>query len=366
MNTGEELSLKKWRPPTIMMLPDDLILNCLARVSRLYYPTLSLVSKKFRSILTSTELYQTRTLLGRTENCLYVCLQSRNDYKTLRWFTLCLRPNSSKKVLVPIFYLDSPYTSRSNVAMLGSDIYVIGGDKNYSSNVMVIDCRSHTLREAPSTQVARVFPSACVVDEKVFVLGGRENLDSTNWLEVFDTKTQTWEFLQIPSKKLCSSFRYNSVGYEGTIYVRSNYLQDTYKLHKGRWRTADLAIDTGWTLASSYCVIENVFYRYKNMTIDWYDHKEKLWTTLKGLEKLPTCPRIRNGTLVDYGGKMVVLWEEYVYDKNHEYEKTIWCAEIAIERRQNGEIWGTINWFDVVFTTNEPYSLVHALATSTI
>ncbi|XP_010442564.1 PREDICTED: F-box/kelch-repeat protein At4g23580-like [Camelina sativa] len=353
-----------------MMLPDDLILNCLARVSRLHYPTLSLVSKKFRSFVTSTELYQTRALLNRTENCLYVCLQSCDDSNTLRWFTLCRRPNSSKKILVPIFVDSiSPSTFRSDVAMIGSDMYVIGGliHQNVSSNVKVIDCRSHTLREAPSMQVTRVFPSACVVDEKMYVIGGRENLDSTNWIEVFDTKTQTWEFLRIPSEKLCKSFKYDSVGYEGTIYVGSKGKLGTCKLNKGRWRTVDLAMDTGWTLASSYCVIENVFYRYNNMMIDWYDHKEKLWTTLKGLENLPTYPRMRNGKLVDYGGEMVVLWEEYGYDidKNHK-DETIWCAEIAIERRQNGEIWGTISWFDVVFTTNEPYSLVHALATSSI
>ncbi|CAF1709991.1 BnaC03g60520D [Brassica napus] len=58
------------RQMTILMLPDDLILNCLARISRLDYPTLSLVSKRFRSLLTLVELYQTRTLLGCTESCL--------------------------------------------------------------------------------------------------------------------------------------------------------------------------------------------------------------------------------------------------------------------------------------------------------
>ncbi|CAL9226125.1 unnamed protein product [Arabidopsis halleri] len=57
-------------------LPDDLLLNCLARVSRLYYPTLSLVSKRFCSLLASTELYETRRLLGSTESCPYFCIKS--------------------------------------------------------------------------------------------------------------------------------------------------------------------------------------------------------------------------------------------------------------------------------------------------
>ncbi|EOA31880.1 hypothetical protein CARUB_v10015107mg [Capsella rubella] len=57
-------------------LPDDLLLSIVARVSRLYYPTLSLVSKSFRSL-------KTRSLLGHTESCLYVCLRCYPDYS--RW-----------------------------------------------------------------------------------------------------------------------------------------------------------------------------------------------------------------------------------------------------------------------------------------
>ncbi|KAL0750214.1 hypothetical protein Bca101_032217 [Brassica carinata] len=53
---------------TMPYLPDELLLNCLARISRLYYPTLSLISKRFHSLLASTELYRTRRLLGSTEN----------------------------------------------------------------------------------------------------------------------------------------------------------------------------------------------------------------------------------------------------------------------------------------------------------
>ncbi|CAL9232523.1 unnamed protein product [Arabidopsis halleri] len=74
-------------PVDLPYLPDDLLLNCLARVSRLYYPILSLVSKRFRSLVASPELYETRTLLGHTDNCLH--LRSESD---TRWFTLCRRP----------------------------------------------------------------------------------------------------------------------------------------------------------------------------------------------------------------------------------------------------------------------------------
>ncbi|CAL9220148.1 unnamed protein product, partial [Arabidopsis halleri] len=94
--------------------------------------------------------------------------------------------------------------------------------------------------------------------------------------------------LLIPSEEIFGGSKYKSVEYEGTVYVKSEAKDVTYKLHKGRWRKADLAINKGWGPSSSYyCVIENVFYRYSNRRIEWYDSEKRLWTTLKGLEKLP-------------------------------------------------------------------------------
>ncbi|CAL9242738.1 unnamed protein product, partial [Arabidopsis halleri] len=55
---------------------------------------LSLVSKSFRTILTSPELYQTRTLLSLTETFLYVCLRFP-DEAIIRWFTLYQKPNQT-------------------------------------------------------------------------------------------------------------------------------------------------------------------------------------------------------------------------------------------------------------------------------
>lgn len=46
----------------IPSLPNDLMLSCLARVLRMYYPSLSLVSKRFQSIISSPELYETRSI----------------------------------------------------------------------------------------------------------------------------------------------------------------------------------------------------------------------------------------------------------------------------------------------------------------
>ncbi|VYS65387.1 unnamed protein product [Arabidopsis thaliana] len=351
---------------TFSMLPDDLVLNCLARVSKVYYPSLSFVSKKFRSLIASTELQELRSFLGCTSSGLYVCLRFRTntDYRQI-CFTLRQKISSSAKILVPISSLDSPFDYRSGVVAVGSDIYAIGGrnlNNSASSKVMVMDCRSHTWREAPSMRVARDdFPSTCVLNGKIYVIGGCKNLDSTNWIEVFDTKTQTSEFLQIPNEEECRGFNYKIVGYKEAIHVsslennRATFM--TYEIHKGRWREPHLSLSHGFHFSN--CVIENVFYRYSYEMLQWYDSCRKIWKNLKGFVRRSIMnPRGEGVKMVNYGGNIVLLWEECVTIK----KKLIWCEEVVIEKKHQGEIWGLLKWSDVVFITDEKNQLVRALA----
>ncbi|CAA7033571.1 unnamed protein product [Microthlaspi erraticum] len=320
---------------TFMMLPDDLVLNCLARVSRLCNRNLSLACKRFRSLLVSTELYQTRALLGCTETCLYVCFNLPNYYRYSRQklVTLCRRPNSyrSRKFLLPITCPYRPRTYGSDFARVGSKIYSIGGRRitggEASSSVMVMDCRSHTWSDAPSMLVARATPSACVLDGKIYVTGGCENLHATNWME-----------------KVCSGFRHQRIqalGYDGNVYVKFSEEREVsfYKMEKRRWRAADLGMAKGLRPSSSLCVIENVLYSCTRGRISWYDSQAKLWKPLEGdLRKLYDFGRDVT-QVADYGGKLAVLWADYT---------TVWYLVIALEKRQGGMIWGTIEWVDAV------------------
>ncbi|CAA7019031.1 unnamed protein product [Microthlaspi erraticum] len=156
---GEDPPRKKPSPATkptsisIWSLPHVLLLDCLARISRLYYPTLSLVSKSFRSIIASPELYETRKRLNRTEKCLYICIRFPFDTET-HWSTLCRLPtrkiaNESSGYFTEL--IPSPKYLRpsqsSTLVAVGSDIYKIGGaddlyqckiwKRNYSSSVSI-------------------------------------------------------------------------------------------------------------------------------------------------------------------------------------------------------------------------------------
>nr|VDD40908.1 unnamed protein product [Brassica oleracea] len=380
-------------PPvlTLLMLPNELILSCLARVPRLYYPTLTLVSKSFRSLINSPELCKTRSLLARTESCLYVWFQFQNDENT-HWFTLYRNPyqtvddnSQTNKLggykLVPIPSLDSPPSAMSVVAAVGSDIYAIGGsiDGVSSSGVFVMDSHYHTWCKAPSMHVARVSPSASVLDGKIYVVGGSKNLDYTNWMEVYDTKTQTWEFVPSPGEDIDGRFGYKSASLEGSVYVMDRAKYETFKLNKGRWRVADQKLTTGWRWDSGqfyYCVTENVLYYYSSIDLCWYDFIDRQWRGVKGLEgRLPWYRRFRNTyhhRLADYGGKLVFLWKEDVHTENVQNTTLVWCAEISLERLHRSEIYGTVEWCDVVFTyttqvdqeNTTQVELMHVIATT--
>ncbi|CAH8328376.1 unnamed protein product [Eruca vesicaria subsp. sativa] len=344
----------------ILMLPDDLLYNCLARVSRLHYPIISLVAKRFRTLLTSSELYQTRTFTGRTESCIYVCLSVSHDSEPLRLFTLCQRPNSTRKLLVPV---SSPHYSHPKfwpaVAHVGTNVYVIGGLINEiaSTRVMVMDCRSHTWSEAPSMLVPRQSPFVCVLDGKIYVVGSQ--YDKATWMEAFDTKTGNWEFVSGPSEEICKiGTRYRCIGYGGKVYVTAE-TGNTYEWHRGRWRGAPLFIHR-INFNVPVCVIDNVLYRcHHSCMIDWYDSQENVWGRVKGFEGLVKLTSAYVYTIAaNHGGKMVILWEKKVVVNRVHLETKIWCAEITLERRGK-EMWGTPDWFQVVFsTTNERFNLL--------
>ncbi|KAF8087485.1 hypothetical protein N665_0584s0019, partial [Sinapis alba] len=146
-------------PTSNLPLPDDLIFECLARVSRLHYPILSLVTTEFRSLTASPELSKTRSLLNRTEKCLYLCLQFPTE-PNLRWFTLCRKPDktlnihiceknetSSGNVLAPVQILNSCPVECFILFVL----YVVPPS---SSNVVFLDCRMHKWVETPRLRLA--------------------------------------------------------------------------------------------------------------------------------------------------------------------------------------------------------------------
>ncbi|CAN8253530.1 unnamed protein product [Cochlearia groenlandica] len=333
---------------TLQSLPDDLLLRCFARVSRFYYPTLSLVSKSFRSLIASPELYRIRSSLNRTENCLYVCFRYPPDPNPL-WFTLCLKPDrtmmsntSSGIVLAPTSVPYGAPAHWSGVVSVGSDVYNVGGHvENASSSSIEAQCM---WMEPKSWEK--------VLDRKIYLTRNKNDSD----LEVFDPKTRIWK-LEEP----------NNVPFLSLVLVKKTYKNGLcknnglgYKPKEGQWKRF-WGENSSWGWFSGCVVdnvVDNVLYRYRSGKF-WYDTIAG-WAKLKSIRGLPKFVSYGCVQLVDYGGKLAVLWAELMPIGGHK-DKMFWCAVIALKRRKSGSIRGEVEWCDMVGTVPKTYQLEYAL-----
>ncbi|VVB13009.1 unnamed protein product [Arabis nemorensis] len=333
-NMGEEMKKSSESPPptSFPSLPNDLALNILARISLIHRPTLSLVSKSFRSLLASRELYATRTLIEKTESYIYVCLNSNKKNHNPRWFTLAPVPQRQRLIPIPIpnsFPNQYPESS-STVVSIDSEIYVIGGflKGKRSRRVLVLDCQSHQWIRLPKMRVPREKAAANVIDGKIFVIGGCRSNKSKDWGEVYDIKTQTWEPLSPETPDLTAQ---KSVVPGRLVMGGKVYVMNGLKLNF-RESVCLVGIDKN--------VLCQIFVR--NGKLLWRDANEEVecWTKVWGLEELSSNYLVSVVNLCG-GGRVMVWWKKHL---------KIWCAEISFERRGFEELLGFVECSKSVFT----------------
>lgn len=302
-----------------------------------------------------------RSYLGTRESCVYVCIQSRTHPRDRRWFSLWTNPNDCK----PLFYwttrdkctgnfllsVPSSYFPRLPICYetVGSETYEIGGqNKPYSSDVWVYNKLIGERRKAPSMMVARKNPLTCSLDGKLYVMGGCEGDDeSTYWAEVFDPTTQTWEPLPDPGVELRFSLIKKLQTEPGKVLLKSNNNNFYYLIKECRWEVCHE--DFG----ESICMIDEVWYSYKQGKCWWFDTKCLKWRLVTGLTEL--CKKFSRELgrveIGSYGGKLVIFW---VGPALYPFLGTsrIWCAVILLKKYYDryGEVRGRVEWADIVLT----------------
>lgn len=400
----------KCNKPTLssLPLPDDISVICLAYVPRCDHPSLSEVCKTFNQIIAaSSELNRVRSLHKSTENVLYLALRFSRDQKPI-WYTLNQKPskeesNSLNHKLVPYPSFPCLPCWGSNVIVIGQEMYVLGGciDGELTTNAFAIDCITRTCRSLPSMRVARGCAAFGVVDEKIYVLGGcNKKKSSKDWLEVFDLKNQTWEsfpglfllffsflldimrfwtelvnFMSTKPHHVILNFFLNvnrdlpgvcnknlheitlsSFVMNEKIYIMDRERSFVYDPKKNKWERQS-SLNSEWVVGS--CVIDYMLYTFGfEKGISVYDPKARTWRILKGVgEDLPDMRGIQGGSrMANHGGKLVILFK-----RNERGETKIWCTEIALERRGQGEHWGKVLWSNIVASFKNSPTIVQCL-----
>ncbi|KAF2532273.1 hypothetical protein F2Q70_00033237 [Brassica cretica] len=202
-------------------LPDEIAENVLARISRCNYPSLSLVSKRFHSLLFSPTVQDTI---------------SHQNHRTM-W------------------------------------------------------CLTHA--------------NAFLLDEKIYVMGRWGSDESQhNWMEMLDIKTQKWRHLRI-----------HGVDEFDSQWFVTNVFEE-----------------------KMYAIVEKKSYAY-----DTQENMELL--RMHRTCGLAWRPMLR---ILNLGGKLLVMWIPESKRNKREPEGRIWCAKIALEKRES-EVWGKIEWANSVY-----------------
>ncbi|ESQ51495.1 hypothetical protein EUTSA_v10017704mg [Eutrema salsugineum] len=325
----------------ITSLPEDVIIDILARVPRCEYPKLSLVSKHFRSLTASPELYARRSSLGCTEHCLYAALFNTETME-YRLYILHRKANG-KRCLVLISSLPHIPWGASFVTV-GSRIYVFGGFETSSS--VSIDCRSPTAQPLPSMPVPMSCIISGIIDGRIYLIGHLDT-SSKKMVMVFNTGTQMWEPEIINPEIELGNTWFGSVVIADKMYMRDYYYSFVYEPKKSKWERDEMLNSKKWMYA---CVVDDVLYYYDGVEkeIRAYDPKQRCWRVVKGLEEsLPETTDSWSSEIVCYGGKLALFLDNDIDDEEKTFE--IWYAEISLERRQGGGIWGKVEWCDHVF-----------------
>ncbi|KAJ4891636.1 F-box/kelch-repeat protein [Raphanus sativus] len=338
--TRSKNKVKSSEPPSLIpSLPEDIIVDILARVGRCYYPKLSLVSKHFRSLVTSHELYSRRLLLGCTEHCLYVVLCNRENYKN-HCYVLCRKANGNHSlVLIPSFSNYMPRKGKGGFVAVGSRIYVFG-----RLNATSIDCRSQTVHLLPSMNVTMSVSVADIIDGKIYVSGCCNN-QRKMVMTVFNTETQMWEPKKTAPETLMSDCMWpgDCVVLAGKMYMQDDINSFVFEPKESKWETEKTLNMFRW---KDECVVDDVLYYYDCVweVLRAYDPKESGWLVVNGLEELLAQARFSDWSYTGSYGRKLVLFFWKMTGKT----RVIRCAEISLERRQEKEIWGKSEWCDDV------------------
>ncbi|XP_010469934.1 PREDICTED: putative F-box/kelch-repeat protein At2g29800 [Camelina sativa] len=324
-------------------IPVILIESTVALIRRCHYPRLSLVSKAFRDVISSDQLFVTRSLLGLTEPVLYTLIRPFPRFEPPRWYILH-RSNMSLR-LSRISSLPPMYPGCTAVT-IGRKIYVMGG-LNVPLNrpvrtLVVIDCRSHTYRQLQSMKRDRCFAASGVIDGKIYVVGGREKR-YYDWVEVFDVETETWETVPAaPFSPVASSISMFPVlaVLDNKIYIMDRPFCLVYDPRLRRWEDRGPTSPQRLFWHASSCVVDDLLYVINvpdlagfGSSIIVYDPRDMVWRPVKGVDLWPALVYIES-RMVSFGGKLVILG---YYNGSRD---VAWCVEVALEKREDGDIWG--------------------------
>ncbi|KAJ0253713.1 hypothetical protein HA466_0113530 [Hirschfeldia incana] len=326
-----------------------------------------MVSKNLRSLVRSHELNGLRST--RHKKSLYICFRENkyNDH-TVHWSTL--RPNDETATVPHSAPFPSHPNYGSSTVVVGSKIFFIGGYREPSTDLWILDTRSGNLTQGPSMSVPREKGESAVgvIDGKIYVMGGgrcfpeEESFNEEIQVEVFDPKSETWKLAG--NENMLKTSRC-SASVERKVYMVEYKEINVYNPRKRererlvhmvsqrleRGGRKDVLNDSAFVV----CVVEDVLYAFfKSSGIMWFDTKLNVWRRLLGRDgkELPLFSHA--DAMAEYDdGKLMILYMLRKYEVVDTVTKGVRCMLVSLHRAGD-MICGTVDWSGTV--GEAPYS----------
>eukprot|EP00249_Psilotum_nudum_P021685 c28205_g1_i2 orf=810-2099(+) len=178
-------------------LPNDLAVACLLRVPRLHHRKLRLVSRKWRSLVTSNYFFSLRIKFGMAEEWIYVFKRDQNG--CISWHAF----DPKYQLWQPLPRVPPEYSEALGfgcAVLHGHLLFLFGGKdpmKGSMRKVVYYSPRTNKWHCAPDMHRRRHFFGCCVVDNCLYVAGGEcEGIQrSLRSAEMFDPTKKRWFFI---------------------------------------------------------------------------------------------------------------------------------------------------------------------------
>jgi len=198
-------------------LPNDLALQCLARVPRRHHLNLRCVCTKWRDMVASESYYFLRKCLGLSEGWIYAF--SRDYSECLHWHILDPVARTWKEL--PGMPGDCLRRYGVTCSVVERELYVMGGGakfRNPTSEVYKFDPIKNEWSEAAPMEMARCHFVSGALSGRLYAVGGlgASSGPLTSW-EVFNPETNQWFVREDPNVVPDLG---ESLVTDGKIYVR--------------------------------------------------------------------------------------------------------------------------------------------------
>ncbi|MCY8009682.1 DUF1668 domain-containing protein [Bacillus haynesii] len=209
-------------------------------------------------------------------------------------------------------------------------IYIIGGgstEQSYEKSTFMYDPKTNEWTRKADMPTPRGGAATVTIDHKIYVMGGLSEEGRVNTVEVYDTKTDTWDKIEdLPfDKAIRENYLYAGaigkkiyvVGFGASSYYAYTY---SYDLETKKWEKKEDLKFRNEVRAGDSAVVNNKLYvfggnNYLLREVYEFDPVSDSWTAKKGgFTQLYPSSAVYNGKILVTGSVFIVR----MYDPNTE------------------------------------------------